>query len=80
MIIRSSRLQINQLLMAEILHTEEKWGKKRMKRLKKEKKNRALEGPIASAESKRETKKKVKRIRRNTADCSLNLNLNLNKF
>lgn len=72
LISRSSRLQINQLLMAEILHTAEKRGKKRMKRLKRGKGNGALEGQNGSAESQRETKRKVKRMWRNNANCSRN--------
>lgn len=72
LIIRSSRLQINQLLMAEILHKAEKRGKKRMKRLKRGKGNGALEGQNGSAESKRETKRDVKRSWRNNANYSLN--------
>lgn len=72
LIIRSSRFQINQPLMAESLHKAEKRGKKRMKRLKRRKENGALEGQNGSAESRRETMRKVKRMWRNTADCSLN--------
>lgn len=69
LIIRSSRLQINQPLMAEIPHKAEKWEKKRMKRLKRGKENGALKGQNRSAESKTETNRKVKRMWRNNANC-----------
>lgn len=72
LIICSSRLQINQLLMAEIQHRGQTQGKKRMKRLMRGKENGALEGQNKSAESKRETKRKVKRMGRNNADRLLN--------
>lgn len=44
LIIRSGGFQINQLLMAAVLHRGETWGKERMKRLKSWKENAGLKG------------------------------------
>lgn len=60
LIIRSSGLQINQLLMAAVLHRGETRGKKRMKRLKSWKENGGLKGQKEIAN--REIKRKVKRM------------------
>lgn len=58
LIIRSSGLQINQLLMAAVVHRGETWGKERMKKLKSWKENGGLKGQKKIAKS--ETKRKVK--------------------